>query len=202
MSGGRSRPPARSQNDAGFTLIEMMIALVLFALISLAGLALVNGVLGVQGRTETRLDRLADLQRTMLVVTSDVEQIAAGDVAGGGDSLRFTRAAPGLGGAPAAVRYALVGDTLVRSVNPSRTVLMLPLPLQPTTVPLVPLTSMMDSPVPRPAGNSAGPAGMPAFAPRMVRLALLIVSGPAYVPGHTSIVSPATAAAIAVWIVV
>lgn len=103
--------------EAGFTLIELMIALVLFALISVAGLALVDGVLGVQGRTEARLDRLADLQRTMLVVTGDIEQIAAGDVAGGGDRLAFTRAAPGLGGAPVAVGYRLRGGALTRSVD-------------------------------------------------------------------------------------
>ncbi|HWK35625.1 PulJ/GspJ family protein [Sphingomonas sp.] len=113
-----ARPERRPGNaESGFTLIELMIALVLFALISVAGLALVDSVLGVQGRTEARLDRLAELQRTMLVVTSDVEQVANGDIAGGGDRLTFTRAAPGLGGASVAVTYLLRDGVLTRSVG-------------------------------------------------------------------------------------
>lgn len=114
-----TRPPCRipDAGESGFTLIELMISLVLFALIAVAGLALVDGVLGVQGRTEIRLDRLADLQRTMLVVTSDIEQIALGNVSGGGDRLTFTRAAPGLGGPPVPVTYAVRGGALIRSVG-------------------------------------------------------------------------------------
>jgi general secretion pathway protein J len=115
---GRCRPrPQDRTNSSGFTLIELMIALVLFALISVAGLALVDGVLGVQGRTETRLDRLADLQRAMLVVSGDVEQVASGDISGGGEQLSFTRAAPGLGGAPVAVTYMVKDGVLTRVVD-------------------------------------------------------------------------------------
>lgn len=104
--------------ETGFTLIELMISLGLFALIAVAGLAMVDGILNVQGRTEVRLDRLAQLQRTMFVVTSDLDQIARGRVSGGGSELAFTRAAPGRGGAPVALRYALTGGALVRSVGP------------------------------------------------------------------------------------
>ncbi|MFD1786598.1 prepilin-type N-terminal cleavage/methylation domain-containing protein [Sphingomonas floccifaciens] len=103
--------------DHGFTLIELMISLLLFALIAVAGVALVDSVLGVQGRTETRLDRLTALQRTMLVVSSDVEQVAAGDIVGGGSSLTFRRAAPGVGGVPATIRYALDRGVLVRDAG-------------------------------------------------------------------------------------
>ncbi|MBL7372952.1 prepilin-type cleavage/methylation domain-containing protein, partial [Escherichia coli] len=72
-----------------------MISLGLFALIAVAGLALVDGIIKVQGRTEKRLDRLADLQRALFVVSSDIDQIAFGRVSGGGEKLNFTRAAPG-----------------------------------------------------------------------------------------------------------
>ena len=105
----------RSAGERGFTLIELMISLSLFALIAVAGLALVDSVLGVQGRTEVRLDRLTDLQRAMLVISGDLEQVARGDVQGGGDSLAFTRAAPGIGGPPVGVSYALAGGVLTRN---------------------------------------------------------------------------------------
>jgi general secretion pathway protein J len=107
------------QPEAGFTLIELMISLGLFALIAVAGLALLDGVLGVQGRTETRLDRLADLQRTMFVLGGDVDQVAPGRIQGGGATIAFTRAAPGLGGAPVPLRYDMAAGTLVRRVGPA-----------------------------------------------------------------------------------
>ena len=64
----------RHEGEAGFSLIEVMIALMLFSLISLAGIVLVNSILQVRERTEGRLDELGDLQRAMLVVSSDFEQ--------------------------------------------------------------------------------------------------------------------------------
>lgn len=110
-----SRPP--EAGESGFTLIELMISLGLFALIAVAGLALVEGIINVQGRTEKRLDRLADLQRTMLVISGDVEQIAGGQLSGGGSTLSFTRAAPGMGGAAVPMRYGVTGGALVRTIG-------------------------------------------------------------------------------------
>jgi len=106
------RPEA---GEAGFTLIELMISLGLFALIAVAGLALVDGILRVNGRTEARLDRLAALQRTMFVLTSDLDQVASGVLAGRGDRLSFTRSAPGTGGVATPVRYTVAGGVLVRA---------------------------------------------------------------------------------------
>lgn len=103
--------------DGGFTLIELMISLLMFALIAVAGVALVDSVMGVQGKTEARLDRLTALQRAMLVVTGDLEQVAGGDIAGGGAAVTFSRSAPGVGGPPVAVRYALSGGVLVRDAG-------------------------------------------------------------------------------------
>lgn len=104
----------RRSGEAGFTLIELMISLGLFALIAIAGLALVDGILRVQGRTEVRFDRLADLQRAMFVISSDVDQIARGRISGGGDRFSFTRAAPGFGGPPLALQYSIANGNLVR----------------------------------------------------------------------------------------
>jgi general secretion pathway protein J len=108
-----------AKGEAGFTLVELMISLGLFALIAVAGLALVQGILNVQGRTEKRLDRLAELQRTMFVVTSDLDQIAHGNITGDAQKgLSFTRAAPGMGGQPVAVHYLVAGGVLVREAGP------------------------------------------------------------------------------------
>ena len=62
------------QPTAGFTLIEVLVALALFALITGAGFAMLDQVLRTQSRTEGRLDRLAALQRAMYLVTSDFLQ--------------------------------------------------------------------------------------------------------------------------------
>jgi general secretion pathway protein J len=104
--------------EAGFTLIELMISLGLFALIAIAGLALVQGILNVQGRTETRLDRLAEFQRTMFVISSDLDQIAHGRVSGDPEhGLAFSRAAPGIGGPSTEVHYRVLAGTLVRQAG-------------------------------------------------------------------------------------
>jgi len=112
------------RGEQGFTLIELMISLGLFALIAVAGLALLNSVLGVQGRTEQRLDRLADLQRAMFVLGGDLDQVTEGAVRGGGTSFSFTRSAPGLGGPPMPVRYDLAGGNLVRTAGTEPQVLL------------------------------------------------------------------------------
>ena len=112
-------------NESGFTLIEVMISLGLFGLIAIAGLALVSGIINVQGRTDTRLERLAELQRTMFVITSDLDQIARGPIAGGAGEVSFTRAAPGSGGAPVPIRYGLAGNAFLRFLGP-RPQLLLP----------------------------------------------------------------------------
>lgn len=104
--------------DAGFTLIELMISMGLFALIAVAGLALVDGIINVQGRTDGRLDRLAAIQRSLFLVESDIEQVAPGRIAGGGAEIRFTRTAPGIGGVPVELRYAGAAGSLVRSGGP------------------------------------------------------------------------------------
>lgn len=98
----------------GFTLVEVLIALALFALIGVAGFTLLNSVLRTQGATETRLDRMAEIQRAMLVVTSDLDQLT-GSVAGGGGSMALRKA--DLGGGVVNVRYDLAGDAVTRTVT-------------------------------------------------------------------------------------
>lgn len=81
MTGGiRARPGLHDRGAAGFTLIEMLVALALFALISLAGVSLVDTVIGVQQRVEGRAERLAEAQRAVYLITADFEQMTSGPV--------------------------------------------------------------------------------------------------------------------------
>jgi general secretion pathway protein J len=104
---------AAQRDEQGFTLVELIVALALFALISLAGVSLVESVLGVQQRTDGRLERLADLQRAMYVVTADFEQLTAGPDRNGAN-VSLTR--NGANGARA-ISYALVDGGLRRAID-------------------------------------------------------------------------------------
>lgn len=66
-------PPTKT-NEAGFSLIEILIALGLFSLISMAGIGLVGSILQVKDRTEGRLEDLAAIQRALAVIASDFQQ--------------------------------------------------------------------------------------------------------------------------------
>ena len=97
--------------DSGFTLIEVVVALALFALIAAAGAAMVTTVLDAQRHTAGRLDRLADLQRTMAVVTRDLTEITDAPLTGSGTGITFARHA---GDDELAVGYRLTGTRLER----------------------------------------------------------------------------------------
>lgn len=109
-----SRPdPAGTTASAGFTLIEMLVALLLFALLSLAGVSLVQTVLDSQRRTDGRLDRLAALQRAMFVLTADFSQLTAGPTLDRG-AVEFRRnSAAG----ERTIRYALADGGMTRAID-------------------------------------------------------------------------------------
>jgi general secretion pathway protein J len=111
----RRAPPPGEQ---GFTLIELIVSLALFGLIAVAGLALVENVLGVQAQTDGRLERLGDLQRAIYVLTNDLEQVSEGAITGGPTQIAFRRHARASGGYGAPVAYALEGGVLVRTLLP------------------------------------------------------------------------------------
>lgn len=98
----------------GFTLIEVLIALGLFALIGVAGFTLLNSVLRTQDATDTRLGRMAEIQRAMLVVSSDLDQIT-GQLGGGATSLSLQKT--DIAGTLVNVRYDLNGDAMTRTVT-------------------------------------------------------------------------------------
>ncbi len=116
MTDGDASSPA-SAGEAGFTLIELIISLALFGLIAMAGLALVDALMGIQSRTEGRLDRLAEIQRAMFVIDNDLSQLSVGPLTGDAATLSFTRPLAAAGGVPVQVHYQLAAGTLLRSAR-------------------------------------------------------------------------------------
>ncbi|MES2755716.1 MAG: type II secretion system minor pseudopilin GspJ [Pseudomonadota bacterium] len=60
--------------EHGFTLIELMVALAIFAMLSAAGVILLSGSVSAQGAVAGKLDRLAAVQRAASVMTVDLAQ--------------------------------------------------------------------------------------------------------------------------------
>ncbi|QFT58116.1 Type II secretion system protein J precursor [Sulfitobacter sp. THAF37] len=65
------RPAPR---DAGITLIEMLVALAIFALVGLASFTTLDTILKVRDRTDNRLERLAQIDRALVVFSRDLQQ--------------------------------------------------------------------------------------------------------------------------------
>lgn len=105
-------------SDSGFTLVEVLIALVLFSMIGMAGFSLLNAMIGVEARTGERLARLAELQRAMHVLTLDFEQqVADRPIAVEGSTARLSRFAGAREGGIIVVEYALDDLSLSRSLS-------------------------------------------------------------------------------------
>jgi general secretion pathway protein J len=107
------------EREAGFTLIEVVISLSLFALISMAGLALVDSVIRVEEGTAGRLDRLGRMQRAMFLITRDFEQASGGTLRQTGTGVAFEGNAASVHQLPVPIRYALEGTSLHRHVGPA-----------------------------------------------------------------------------------
>ena len=103
--------------EGGFTLIEVMISLALFALISLAGIALIDSIVRVEERTSGRLERLGQLQRAMFLLTRDLEQATSGSLEQVDGGIRFERQPASIYEAGQPISYALRGDSLMRVVG-------------------------------------------------------------------------------------
>lgn len=66
-------PPPR---PAGFTLIEMLVALGVFAVIGLLSAQIVTQMVDVNERTRARADRLVEVQRAVELIRRDIQQLA------------------------------------------------------------------------------------------------------------------------------
>jgi general secretion pathway protein J len=103
--------------EAGFTLIEMLIALSIFGMLAAAGVGLLSYSMKAQVITTQKLDDVAELRRLSALLTQDLAQVVpqtsrdvsrgADQVFAGGESyalLTYTRA-----GAPSTTDTALSG---------------------------------------------------------------------------------------------
>jgi general secretion pathway protein J len=103
--------------DAGFTLIEVLVSLALFAMIAGAGLSVLDQILRTQSQTDGRLDRLADLQRMMHLVVRDMSEATPGTVQGDAATITLARnAAEGR----VTVTYVLEEGRMTRAVTQNR----------------------------------------------------------------------------------
>ena len=101
------------RGESGFTLVELLVSLVIFALISIAGAQLVETMIGVQDRTKARGDQLGALQRGFYLFSSDLEHLVDGPRLDNG-VLTFARASAGN---DYVVSYRFVDDGLYRAVD-------------------------------------------------------------------------------------
>lgn len=67
---------AAKAGQSGFTLVEMLVALVIFALLSAAGVTILRGSVDTQSAVESRLTELGELGRLHSLLSSDLGQTA------------------------------------------------------------------------------------------------------------------------------
>ena len=99
--------PRARDPEGGVTLVEMLVALVLCALIGVAGLTMLDAILRVDRATGAGLDRHADIDRAFLVIGRDT---LTADAA----RLRLDEAALTLPAGPLVTSYRVEDGTLLR----------------------------------------------------------------------------------------
>ncbi len=67
-------PKKNKHPEAGFTLMEILIALFIFTILSVLLVGALHNVIGIEHRTEENAERLHSLQRALLIVSRDIEQ--------------------------------------------------------------------------------------------------------------------------------
>ena len=68
----------RRRSD-GFTLIEMVVSIAIFSLIGLGTYTLFSSVFNLKEKTDIRSHELSNLQRAMIIIQNDVEQLVRRD---------------------------------------------------------------------------------------------------------------------------
>ncbi|WP_353205522.1 type II secretion system minor pseudopilin GspJ [Sphingomonas sp.] len=134
-----SASPDPISRESGFTLIEVMIALLIFGLLAAAGVALLSFAVRAQGATGAKLEQVSAMNRLSSILTADLAQASirqtrgmGGEVlpvftgesgANGSTLLSFVRDGwSNLDGTPRAsaqkVDYGIVDGALVRIAYP------------------------------------------------------------------------------------
>lgn len=65
-----------NKNSSGFTLLEVLIAIAIFSVISLSSFTIFNTVLSSSEKSKVRNERINELQRAFLIIERDFTQIA------------------------------------------------------------------------------------------------------------------------------
>lgn len=138
QAGRRRASSVSAQKRAGFTLVEVLISLLIFALIAAAGAAVLSLSIDNKFAIKAASDRTGDLQRTRALLRADLGQATArrtrgptgrpqqqpitGAIQAGDAALTLTRAGwsnPGEQARPSLqrVEYRLVEDRLERRVS-------------------------------------------------------------------------------------
>lgn len=113
----------RRNAQSGFTLIEVLVALSIFALIGTAGFSMLDQVLRTQRQTEGRLETLGQMQRAMYLITQDFTQARGTSLAAarsgesGPTAVAFRRSAPEAAEGVVDLEFALQDGTLQRRVS-------------------------------------------------------------------------------------
>ncbi len=64
----------RAKAEAGFTLVEVMVSLLIFGMLAAAGVAILSFSVKAQSATGSKLDDLSALTRTMSILSADLAQ--------------------------------------------------------------------------------------------------------------------------------
>jgi len=107
------------QPRSGLTLVEVLVALLVFAVIGVAAFAMLDQVLRSDRLAGGRLDRLAQMQRAMQVMEIDTMQAIPGSLRPQPDGVEFLRRGTMSRGVDVvSVGYRLSGTTLLREIGP------------------------------------------------------------------------------------
>lgn len=101
----------RREGEAGLTLVEMLVALALFALVGFASFAMLDTVIRTRDRTEGRLETIAAFDRALILWSRDLGQSDPGGLSIAEGVLSFGEDSSG--GLPE-MSYTLVGGALAR----------------------------------------------------------------------------------------